>query len=105
MNLFGHDTGFWLAVAGATVIRLLTAEYKGPIWARLFRQGATAFTAVFSAVVFTEPALDILQFPADTYKIPFAALLALAGEGMMRMVMNLSWSQALDVVRAWRGGK
>lgn len=105
MNYFGHDGGFWTAVTGAALIRLLTAEYEGPVWARAFRGFATAFSAIFAAVVFTEPLLDITGFPSDTYKIPFAALVALTGEGVMRMLMNVTWANVFDALKAWRGGK
>lgn len=97
---FGHDLSFWLAVVGAVLVKLFTSTYHS-IW----RAFATVFAAVFFAYFFTEPALAFLSLDADTYKVPLAALLALTGEGFIRMV--LGWMDNPDfltsVIKAWRG--
>lgn len=101
--IFGQDNGFWTATIGAALIRVLTADYVGPLWARTIRAVVTGFSAVFAAYIFTDPLLDFTSYPPETYKIPFAALLALTGEGVMRMLMNLDWQKAMEALRAWRG--
>lgn len=103
--MWNQDQSFWITVAGAAIVRLITADYDGPFHLSLLRGVVTAFTAVFAAVTFTEPVLHALSLPADTYKIPMAALMALTGEGLMRMVIRLSadWKQALEILKIWRG--
>lgn len=103
MNLFGQDGGFWATVLGATLIRLVTVESSGSWYARLFRWLVTGLFAIFAATVFTEPVLDILDLPTDTYKLPVAGLLTLTGEGVIRMLMSMTWGNVLDIFRIWRG--
>lgn len=101
--MFGHDNRFWWVVLIAATIRVLTAEYSGPALSKLFRGFVTGSSAIFAAVVFTDPVVDLSGFPPDIYKVPFAALLALTGDGLMRILVSLNWSQLLDALRAWRG--
>lgn len=105
--MLGHDTTFWGTVAGAVFVRLVTAEYDGPWHSRLIRGFSTAFAAVFSAVVFTKPVIAFFALPDDVWAIPVAALLALTGEGLMRLVIRATGDSKffLSIIRAWRGGK
>ena len=98
--IFGHDLSFWIAVGGATIVKLLTSPYNS-----FWRAVATVFAAVFSAWAFTEPTVDFLGLHPNTYKTPIAALLALTGEGFMRVVMAGSNDpiKLMDLWRAWRG--
>lgn len=104
--LSGDPTGqggpFWLAVAGAVLVKLITSQYQS-----LLRAVATVFTAVFAAYFFTDPALDYLSLSPDTYKAPMAALLALTGEGFMRAIIAGANDPKKigEVWRAFRGGK
>lgn len=107
MMFFGHDTSFWLATAGATVIRLLSMDHNGlSPREKLVRGFLGAFTAVFCAVVFTDPALEYLSLPAETWKTAMAAVLALTGEAIVRLLMNIIPRDAaglIDLFKAWRG--
>lgn len=100
--MFGHDIGFWLAVIGATLVKLLTSPYHS-----FLRAVVTVFAAVFSAYVFTGPAIQWLGLTPETYTAPVAALLALTGEGLMRLVMASSNDpgRLFELFRQWRGGK
>lgn len=102
MNLFGNEPSFWFAVAGATVVKLMTSPYQS-----LLRAATTVFAALFAAYFFTDPVLDWSRLPPETYKAPVAALLALTGEGLMRVAMQVANdpSKIIEWVRAWRGGK
>ncbi|MCV0395496.1 MAG: hypothetical protein K5872_22370 [Rhizobiaceae bacterium] len=97
--IFGHDIAFWIAVAGATVVKLMTSPFHS-----LFRAVATVFAAVFSAYVFTDPVVHWLELNSETYTAPMAALLALTGEGIIRSLMAASFDPA-KILEWWRGGR
>ena len=105
--MLGHDSRFWGAVLGAVVVRLITSEYDGPLYSRLLRGFFTAFAAVFSAVVFTKPVITFFSLPDDVWLIAVAALLALTGEGLMRMAIRATGDSKffVSIIKAWRGGK
>lgn len=86
--IFGQDIYFWLSVGGATVVKLLTHEHTGTWPYIIFRGVTTAFCAVTSAVIFTDPLIALLDVPAETFKVSTAAILALTGEGLMRILMR-----------------
>lgn len=100
--MFGHDIGFWLAVIGATLVKLLTSPYHS-----FLRAAVTVFAAVFAAYIFTEPTVKWLGLEPETYTTPVAALLALTGEGLMRLGMASSNDpgKLFELLRQWRGGK
>ena len=97
--IFGHDLQFWFAVAGATLFKLLTSEFGGP-----FRAVATVFAAVFSAWLFTEPALSWFALDAETFELPMAALIAITGEGVMKWLIAASNdpSRVVTLLKSWR---
>lgn len=100
--IFGHDISFWISVAGATVIKVLTSPYHSFLRALL-----TVFAAVFAAYVFTDPVVHWLGLEPKTYTTPMAALLALTGEGLMRAIIaggNDPWDM-LTRWKKWRGGQ
>ncbi|MGY6709683.1 MAG: hypothetical protein ACXIVF_15295 [Rhizobiaceae bacterium] len=101
--MLGHDFYFWAVVIGATVLKVATSAYQS-IW----RVVVMVVAALFCALVFTDPIIDILGLHPDTYKVPMAALLALMGESFIRMV--LGWLEnnqefITAIIRAWRGHK
>lgn len=100
MNLFGHDPAFWAAVIGATLIKVFTSTYGG-----IVRLSTMVAAAVFSAFWFTDPVLHVLRLDPTTYRYGVAALLALTGEGLMRMAIGLSndSTKLIEFWRAWRG--
>lgn len=99
-----HDLAFWLAAGGATVVKILTSEYGGPV--RLF---ATVVAAIFSAYFFTPPAMHILGLDPEVYTTVIAAVMALTGEGLMRWAMRMADSlpsepsKIIELFRQWRG--
>lgn len=102
MQLPNIDLAFWGSVLGATLFRVLSSS------ATSFRSvAAGVLGGVVAAIVFTDPILAYFNVPADTYRIGAAAILALTGESLMRIVV----STANDPVRlvalwkAWRGQK
>jgi hypothetical protein len=94
------DLKFWVAVVGAALVRVATSENHS-----LVRSVVTVATAVFVAWVFTDAALDWFSLPVETYRNPMAALLALTGEGVARLVINLVNDplKAVDLWNKWRG--
>lgn len=101
--ILGHDLSFWVSVIGATLIKLFTSPYSS-----FTRAILTVFAAMFAAYVFTEPMIHWLSLDAATYTTPMAALLALTGEGLMRVVMGMADNpiRAIELYNAWRyGGK
>jgi hypothetical protein len=97
-----HDLAFWIAVGGAVVVKLLTSPYAG-----IKRAVATVFAAVFSAYLFTQPAVAFLGLDPEAYTTTMAAVIALTGEGAMRFIINISNdpTKALEILKMWRGGK
>lgn len=100
MDPFNVDWRFWLVVIGATIIKLVSSPFHS-VWRAMF----TAFSAIFSALVFTEPAVSYLGLDRDTYAYGVAAALALTGEGFMRMVISLfnKPDKLLEYLDRWIG--
>lgn len=98
--IFGHDLSFWVAIAGATAVKLMTSPYSSA-----WRAVTTVFVAVFSAWVFTDSVVDWFGLDPGTYKAPMAALVALTGEGITRVLLAGSNdpSRLIDLYRQWRG--
>jgi hypothetical protein len=96
-----HDMAFWLSAAGATVIKILTSQYGGPI-----RMAASVLAALFSAYFFTSPALHFLGLDPEVYTTLMAAVMALTGEGIMRFIISLSNNpeKVIDLFQLWRKG-
>lgn len=96
------DISFWAAAVGAALVKVITSENHS-----FFRSTLTVAMAVFSSWAFTNPALEWLHLPPDTYKVPMAALLALTGEGVMRFLISIANdpSKGLEFWTKWRSGK
>lgn len=91
------DFRFWLAVAGAAAVKLLTSPWHSPT-----RAIVTVLAAVFSAWAFTDPVLRWWDLEPDTYRNAVAAILALTGEGGMRWIISATPEKLFDM---WRGRK
>lgn len=102
MNLFGHDVSFWIAVIGATGVKLATSPQRS-----LLAVASMVFIAVFSAYVFTDPVIAWLGMDADTYKSAIAALVALSGEGVARLVITVANDpkKGIDLLKRWKGSE
>lgn len=88
--------GFWAAIAGAIILKIFTVRRLG-----IGGVITTALSAVFFAVVFTEPVLAWWQWPRQPYEPAVAAVLALFGEHIARLILQ---SQSLaELIKAWRG--
>lgn len=101
--MLGHDFYFWAVVIGATILKVATSAYHS-----VFRVIIMVIAAMFCALVFTDPAIDLLGLNPETYKVPMAALLALMGESFIRMM--LGWFEnnvevLTAIIKAWRGHK
>lgn len=92
------DLKFWIAVAGAALFKLFTSPWHSPTRAIL-----TVAAAVFAAWVFTDPVLHIMSWPAETYRNPVAALLALMGESFMRWAIMATPDKIIEVLKRLRG--
>lgn len=97
--ILGHDLSFWIAIVGAIAIKMVTSETHS-----LKRAVTVIVAAVFTAWAFTDAILHWLQLARDTYQIPVAALLALTGESIMRMLMSVkTFSDLAAAVNILRG--
>ena len=96
----GQSLAFWVAIIGAIVVKLLTSPYHS-----LLRAVSTVFAALFAAYIFTDAAVDWIGLDPEKYTVPMAALLALTGEGLMRMVVKITsdYKEILNIIREWRG--
>lgn len=90
---------FWLAIAVATVFKLMTSPFYS-----LSRAIATVIAAVFCAWVFTDAVLDWMHLNATTYREPVAAVLALIGEGVMRWLIHMTPDKFLKSWKQFRDG-
>ena len=97
MQILGHEPSFWIAIAGATLFKLVSSQHHS-----LRRATVTVGAAVFAAWVFTEPFLGLMGWDEDTYKAPAAALIALSGESVMRGVMTLDLHKLIALIRGPR---
>lgn len=96
---FLREPMFWIATAGAATFRAVTAEPRTNSIVVF-----TFSTAIFSAVVFTEPVVDYARLSGG-YVFGAAAVVTLTGEHLMRLVIK--WVQdpsaLLDLWSKWRG--
>ena len=98
-DFFNWDWRFWAVAVGATIIKVASSQYFS--WSRAI---LTVFAALFTVYVFTDPLMHYLQLEVR-YRLAIAALLALTGEGFMRMI--IAWTNdpkqlAELVMRVWR---
>lgn len=99
--IFGHDLNFWITVAGAALLRLLLSKRD-----TLLKSVSTAFAAIFAALVFTRPTMDLLGLMSDLHGYAIAALWALTGEQLMRWVIRSAGDPVTmfkSILSVWRG--
>lgn len=94
--IFGHDWYFWFAVIGSVIIKMASAMKIS--W---YRAAVAGFTAVFSAVVFTDAVVDYLGLPPETYEVPVAVLIGLTGEGIIKQIMLFTEDLKLKDISPW----
>lgn len=96
---FLREPMFWVATFGAAVFRTSTAEPRTNSVVVL-----TFGTAIFSAVVFTEPVVDYARLSGG-WVFGAATIVTLTGEHLMRLVMKVAKDPSffLDLWNKWRG--
>lgn len=92
---FGHSPSFWLAILGAILVKIVTSETHS-----FQRAVTTIIVAVFFAWAFTDAVVAYLNLDQEVFKTPAAALLALTGEGIARVMMSIKGFD--DVIKLWR---
>lgn len=100
MELFGHDWSFWIALVGATLVRVLTSPFHS-----FFRSVVMVVTSVFVAWLFTDPVVDWMRLNPGVYAAPVGGLLALTADGIVRMIFKVSSDPgvAIDLWNRLRG--
>lgn len=101
MNFLGHDIAFWFASLGAAFLKMVLSPWGGAI------KGAISFvSAVFLAMIFTDPVLTYLNLNPETYKSAIAALVTLTGEGVVRWLLQVvdKPTRIWELIKLWRGG-
>lgn len=73
---------FWGVAVGATLIKVASSPFFS-----IGRAILAVFAALFSVYVFTDPVVYYLKLAPDL-RLAVAALLALSGEGFMRMIVQ-----------------
>jgi hypothetical protein len=92
-----EDWKFWIAVLGATLVKMMTSQ-----WQSFTRAVMMIVTAVFCAWAFTDPFLDWWRLDPITYRPAVAALFAVTGEGLIRWLITVTPDKLFDM---WRGRK
>ena len=94
------DPYFWITAVLAALVKVAASD-KFHIW-----RGLISFViAIFCAWVFTDPFLDWFDLRKEVYQIPVAALFAVTGENMVRMILLTTSDNKviLSIIKAWRG--
>lgn len=101
MNLFGHDISFWIAIIGATAIRVFTSPFHS-----IFRAGTQVFISVFMAWMLTDSVVDWLRLDPGIYKVPAASIIALSADGFVRLFFEFQRhpQKIAELWRTFRGG-
>lgn len=94
------DWQFWLTVFAAAAIKV---SRSGGL--KFLPAIATGGTAIFCAAVGTEPAAHYLGIEEPFTKYALAALIALTGEGLIRLAIDLSDNprEIISLWKQWRG--
>lgn len=100
MNIFGHDWTFWVALIGATIIRVATSPFHS-----IFRSVVMVITSVFVAWLFTDAVIDYLHLDPMIYKAPVGGLLALSADGFVRLFFTYLQNpgELIDLWKRFRG--
>ena len=100
MKSLGPEITFWLAVFGATIVKVLTSPYHS-----LKRSAIMVFVSVFCAWVFTDPVVYYLGLDAENHRNVIAALVCLTAEGVVRAIIQGSDNPQtlLEVFKKWKG--
>lgn len=100
MNIFGHDWTFWIALIGATIIRVVTSPFHS-----VFRAVVMVITSVFIAWLFTDAVVDYLHLDPAVYKAPVGGLLALTADGLVRLMFQYlnNPGELIDLWKRFRG--
>lgn len=98
MDFGGHDHRFWITVAAALGIKLVTSPFQSR-----WRAVVMVLSGLFIAWVFTMPVVTWLAIDPETYVIPVAALLAITGEGIVRWLIHVTPDKVFEMI--WRGSK
>lgn len=91
MFWLGHDIKFWIAVGGATMLKLMTSRDHS--W---LKSTFTVLAAVGCAWLLTDPVVHFMGWDPEVYKAPAAALIALTGEGIVRFFASDRIRRALE---------
>lgn len=100
---------FWVVIIGAVVVKLIlspTVNWRTNTGQALIRAFMTGVPAVWAAYTFTDPVLALIGWDADQYRNMMAGLLALAGENLIRRILEFTGSDAnlLRLLQLWFGG-
>lgn len=94
------DLRMLITVICAVLIKLIISETLS-----IIRAASTIGAAIFSAWVFTDPALHWFALDPERYRLAVAAILALLGENLIRRLLDLTGSDTAiaNLIKAWRG--
>lgn len=96
-DLARRHWSFVASMLAGILISVVTADQQTPAMAFV-----RLVTGLFCALLFTDPILDWLGREPDIYRNATAALLAVSGYAVARLINNLRWSILVDLLKAWR---
>ena len=97
-DLLRRNWSFLGSILAGLVLSILTADQQTP---GMF--AARAIAGLACALIFTDPIVDWLDREPDIYRDATAALLAVSGYAVARVVSNFRLAMLVDLIKAWRG--
>ena len=83
MQIFNHDQNFWLLVAIAAAIKVVSSKFQS------ISRSLTMFaTSMLFAVVFADPVVDRLGLEHDQYSVAVGVIIALTADGILRVILS-----------------
>lgn len=105
-----EEKQFWVVIIGAVLVKLVlspTVNWRTHTWQALIRAFMTGVPAVWVAYTFTDPVLALIGWDPVQYRNMMAGLLALAGENLIRRILEVTSTDAgiVKFLQWWFGGR
>lgn len=95
------NAAYLASILGGVIVSVMTSGDKIVSTLTLYRVCA----GVFSALAFTEPVIDWLGRDPDLWRKGVAALLAISGFGLVRMLSDVKLGDLMEIITRIRGNK
>ena len=88
---------FVASIVAGVFVSIITADQQTPAMAV-----TRVAVGLLCALIFTDPIVDWLDREPDVYRNATAALLAVSGYAIARVVSNFRLAVLVDLMKAWR---